>query len=148
MAPADTKAALLDTLAAHPLQRPLLPRGVPITGSRARQPICQLEDEQAQTSQRTQAAMARKPGVAAPEQLAAFVRSAGEHLIVVDARNLDFAVEPGDEATHSRAPIAGSAGEVCAYARGRIKLCRCCPPCMLKFSSSMHSHELATKAYK
>ena len=38
----------------------------------------------------------RKAGVAAPEELRAFVAKAGDRLLVVDVRNPDAAVEPGD----------------------------------------------------
>eukprot|EP00614_Pseudopedinella_elastica_P027742 CAMPEP_0172616690 /NCGR_PEP_ID=MMETSP1068-20121228/66723_1 /TAXON_ID=35684 /ORGANISM="Pseudopedinella elastica, Strain CCMP716" /LENGTH=168 /DNA_ID=CAMNT_0013422203 /DNA_START=72 /DNA_END=578 /DNA_ORIENTATION=+ len=48
----------------------------------------------------------RKPGVSDPNDLAAFVASAGSNLVVVDARNLDFEKEPGDEKAHELAPIA------------------------------------------
>jgi rhodanese-related sulfurtransferase len=39
--------------------------------------------------------MGRKPGVASPEELAAFVADAGDNLIVLDVRNADFSLEPG-----------------------------------------------------
>eukprot|EP00568_Trieres_chinensis_P004918 CAMPEP_0183294040 /NCGR_PEP_ID=MMETSP0160_2-20130417/2516_1 /TAXON_ID=2839 ORGANISM="Odontella Sinensis, Strain Grunow 1884" /NCGR_SAMPLE_ID=MMETSP0160_2 /ASSEMBLY_ACC=CAM_ASM_000250 /LENGTH=126 /DNA_ID=CAMNT_0025455269 /DNA_START=115 /DNA_END=495 /DNA_ORIENTATION=+ len=39
----------------------------------------------------------RKAGVSSPEELAAFVDSAGERLLVVDVRNPDASVEPGDQ---------------------------------------------------
>ena len=39
-------------------------------------------------------ASARKPGVAAPAELAAFIARAGEHLVIVDARATDPAAEP------------------------------------------------------
>merc|ERR1740130_1755186 len=51
--------------------------------------------------------MGRKPGVSEPEQTREFVTKAGINVIVVDARNMDFSVEPGDEATHAKAPIGG-----------------------------------------
>ena len=38
----------------------------------------------------------RKAGVASPEELRAFVQSAGNRLLVVDVRNPDATVEPGD----------------------------------------------------
>mmetsp|Transcript_17295 Transcript_17295/g.36096 ORF Transcript_17295/g.36096 Transcript_17295/m.36096 type:complete len:139 (-) Transcript_17295:254-670(-) len=38
----------------------------------------------------------RKAGVSTPEELAAFVSSAGDNLVVVDARHPDPEVEPGD----------------------------------------------------
>ena len=39
----------------------------------------------------------RKAGVASPEELRAFVASAGSRLVVVDTRNPDASVEPGDQ---------------------------------------------------
>eukprot|EP00566_Odontella_aurita_P022829 CAMPEP_0113525934 /NCGR_PEP_ID=MMETSP0015_2-20120614/457_1 /TAXON_ID=2838 /ORGANISM="Odontella" /LENGTH=126 /DNA_ID=CAMNT_0000424195 /DNA_START=102 /DNA_END=482 /DNA_ORIENTATION=+ /assembly_acc=CAM_ASM_000160 len=39
----------------------------------------------------------RKAGVSSPEELRAFVASAGERLLVVDVRNPDASVEPGDQ---------------------------------------------------
>ena len=39
----------------------------------------------------------RKAGVASPEELKAFVASAGSRLVVVDTRNPDASVEPGDQ---------------------------------------------------
>ena len=42
-------------------------------------------------------AMGRKPGVSEPAALKDFVANAGDKIIVVDARNTDFAAEPGDE---------------------------------------------------
>ena len=52
--------------------------------------------------------MGRKPGVSEPEQIKEFVAKAGANLIVLDARNTDFSVEPGDEATNAKAPIGAS----------------------------------------
>ena len=52
-------------------------------------------------------AMGRKPGVSEPAALKDFVANAGDKVIVVDARNTDFAAEPGDEATNAKAPIGG-----------------------------------------
>ena len=49
--------------------------------------------------------MGRKPGVSSPEELTSFISSAGSTLLVVDTRNTDFALEPGDEKTHGFAPI-------------------------------------------
>eukprot|EP00634_Sargassococcus_sp_CCMP2135_P006465 CAMPEP_0198662434 /NCGR_PEP_ID=MMETSP1467-20131203/47411_1 /TAXON_ID=1462469 /ORGANISM="unid. sp., Strain CCMP2135" /LENGTH=160 /DNA_ID=CAMNT_0044398921 /DNA_START=68 /DNA_END=550 /DNA_ORIENTATION=- len=40
---------------------------------------------------------ARKEGVAAPEELKEFVAAAGDRILVVDVRNPDAAVEPGDQ---------------------------------------------------
>jgi rhodanese-related sulfurtransferase len=54
--------------------------------------------------------MSRKPGVMEPEELKKFVEAAGDKLIVVDARNTDFAVEPGDKDTHVKGGIPGLAG--------------------------------------
>mmetsp|Transcript_26678 Transcript_26678/g.37598 ORF Transcript_26678/g.37598 Transcript_26678/m.37598 type:complete len:164 (-) Transcript_26678:115-606(-) len=39
----------------------------------------------------------RKAGVASPEELKAFVEKAGSKLIVIDVRNPDAIVEPGDQ---------------------------------------------------
>lgn len=41
--------------------------------------------------------MARKAGVSSPEELNAFVASAGSKLLVVDVRNPDASKEPGDQ---------------------------------------------------
>jgi len=49
--------------------------------------------------------MGRKPGVSSPEDLSEFVAKAGDKLIIVDVRNSDFSVEPGDEKKSSFAPI-------------------------------------------
>ena len=40
---------------------------------------------------------AAKPGVATPEELKAFVEQAGDRLLVVDVRNPDATMEPGDQ---------------------------------------------------
>ena len=58
--------------------------------------------------------MGRKPGVMEPADLQAFVDAAGEKLIVVDVRNPDFAVEPGDGKSNDKAPLAA-----CGVARTR-----------------------------
>ena len=50
--------------------------------------------------------MGRKPGVSSPEELTAFVASAGANLIVLDVRNPDFSLEPGDAKSNEKAPIA------------------------------------------
>ena len=50
--------------------------------------------------------MGRKPGVAEPSELAAFVAAAGDKLLVVDVRNPDFEVEPGDGKSNEKAPLA------------------------------------------
>jgi rhodanese-related sulfurtransferase len=47
----------------------------------------------------------RKAGVASPEELKAFVAQAGSRLLVVDVRNPDPAVEPGDQKSLAVAPI-------------------------------------------
>ena len=41
--------------------------------------------------------MGRKEGVSSPEELKQFVEEAGERLLVVDVRNPDADVEPGDQ---------------------------------------------------
>lgn len=48
---------------------------------------------------------ARKPGVATPEELQAFVQKAGDRLMVVDVRNPDPTVEPGDQKSLAVAPL-------------------------------------------
>ena len=50
--------------------------------------------------------MARKPGVSDPSDLVAHV--ALGNVRVVDARSIDYTVEPGDEKTNDYAPIAGT----------------------------------------
>ena len=53
--------------------------------------------------------MSRKPGVSDPSTLSSFVSQWGpSNIIVVDARNTDFTLEPGDAKTNSYAPIAGT----------------------------------------
>ena len=52
------------------------------------------------------AIMGRKPGVLEPEDLAAFVETAGEKLVVVDVRNPDFSIEPGDGKSNEKAPLS------------------------------------------
>ena len=54
--------------------------------------------------------MGRKPGVMDPSDLQTFVTNAGAGLIVVDVRNPDFAVEPGDGQSNQKAPIADCGG--------------------------------------
>uniref|UniRef100_A0A7R9Z4R3 Rhodanese domain-containing protein n=1 Tax=Pseudictyota dubia TaxID=2749911 RepID=A0A7R9Z4R3_9STRA len=39
----------------------------------------------------------RKAGVSSPEELRAFVTSAGPRLVIVDVRNPDASIEPGDQ---------------------------------------------------
>ena len=48
--------------------------------------------------------MGRKPGVMEPDALQKFVADAGDSLIVVDVRNPDFSVEPGDGKSNEKAP--------------------------------------------
>ena len=50
--------------------------------------------------------MGRKPGVMEPADLQKFVDAAGEKLIVVDVRNPDFNVEPGDGKSNEKAPLS------------------------------------------
>ena len=50
--------------------------------------------------------MGRKPGVMEPPELAKFVADAGDKLIIVDVRNPDFEVEPGDGKSNEKAPLA------------------------------------------
>ena len=53
--------------------------------------------------------MARKPGVSEPAEIMAFVEKVGgDSVVVVDARNTNFELEPGDKATNEYAPIAGT----------------------------------------
>ncbi|GAX24898.1 hypothetical protein FisN_2Lh169 [Fistulifera solaris] len=49
--------------------------------------------------------MSRKPGVASPEELKAFVADAGDRLLVVDLRNPDAVVEPDDQPTFDIAEL-------------------------------------------
>jgi len=46
---------------------------------------------------RTALSMAPKAGVSSPDELKAFVEAAGEKLVVIDVRNPDAAIEPGDQ---------------------------------------------------
>jgi len=50
----------------------------------------------------------RKAGVSPTLELASFVSSAGPNLVVIDARNPDFSVEPGDDISSKNAPLAQS----------------------------------------
>ena len=51
----------------------------------------------------------RKPGVATDAEMASFLAAAGAGtVVVVDARNPDFSVEPGDERNLAAGPIAES----------------------------------------
>ncbi|GMH89377.1 hypothetical protein TL16_g11438, partial [Triparma laevis f. inornata] len=53
--------------------------------------------------------MGRKPGVSEPSELSSFLETWGsDKIVVVDARNIDFAIEAGDEKTNEYAPIAGT----------------------------------------
>ena len=59
----------------------------------------------------------RKPGVATDAELAAFFdANDAAHMIVVDARNPDFAVEPGDERSAAKGALAGTEGRTGARA--------------------------------
>ena len=49
--------------------------------------------------------MARKAGVAEPSELRDFVAAAGPNLVVVDVRNPDAEVEPGDQKSLAVAPL-------------------------------------------
>jgi rhodanese-related sulfurtransferase len=46
-----------------------------------------------------------KPGVATLEELRAFVETAGDTLVVLDVRNPDASVEPGDQKSLAVAPL-------------------------------------------
>ena len=66
--------------------------------------------------------MQRKAGVATDAAFAAFVaENPLENIVVVDARNPDFSVEPGDAkwGAESTAPIAGTAAGAAAVPRPR-----------------------------
>ena len=65
-------------------------------------------------SARCSVIMGRKPGVMEPAELQTFVDAAGEKLIVLDVRNPDFEVEPGDGKSNEKAPLAA-----CGAARAR-----------------------------
>jgi rhodanese-related sulfurtransferase len=47
----------------------------------------------------------RKSGVASPSELREFVKAAGDKLVVIDLRNPDAAVEPGDQKSLAVAPL-------------------------------------------
>jgi len=49
--------------------------------------------------------MSRKAGVSTPEELRDFVSKAGSKLLVVDVRNPDATVEPGDQKSLAVAPL-------------------------------------------
>ena len=50
----------------------------------------------------------RKAGVSSPEELREFVQKAGANLLVVDVRNPDASVEPGDQKSLAVAPLPGN----------------------------------------
>ena len=52
-----------------------------------------------------------KAGVSSPSDLRNFVSTQPGSVIVVDARNPDFTVEPGDSKSSSSAPISGYGGD-------------------------------------
>jgi rhodanese-related sulfurtransferase len=52
-----------------------------------------------------------KPGVASLEELTAMVSSAGDALVVIDVRNPDASVEPGDQKSLAVAGLPSSDGE-------------------------------------
>jgi len=58
------------------------------------------------TIEGTEGTYHRKKGVVPPEDLQAFLDKAGAHLIVIDARNGDFKLEPGDAKTTKNNPLA------------------------------------------
>ena len=47
----------------------------------------------------------RKTGVLGPEELKAFIQQAGERLVVIDVRNPDSSVEPGDVKSIAVGPL-------------------------------------------
>mmetsp|Transcript_9433 Transcript_9433/g.14474 ORF Transcript_9433/g.14474 Transcript_9433/m.14474 type:complete len:125 (-) Transcript_9433:208-582(-) len=51
--------------------------------------------------------MARKAGVSSPEELREFVAQAGDNLLVIDVRNPDASVEPGDQRSLGVAGLPG-----------------------------------------
>jgi len=53
----------------------------------------------------------RKAGVSPPSEILDFVSKNSGSVIVVDARNPDFTVEPGDARSSAKAPIAGYGGQ-------------------------------------
>lgn len=53
--------------------------------------------------------MSRKAGVSTPEELKDFVSKAGSKLLVVDVRNPDATVEPGDQKSLAVAPLPSDA---------------------------------------
>jgi rhodanese-related sulfurtransferase len=52
--------------------------------------------------------MSRKAGIAEPSELRDFVASAGSRLLVIDVRNPDASVEPGDQKSLAVAPLPSS----------------------------------------
>ena len=49
--------------------------------------------------------MARKEGVSSPEELRDFVSKAGSKLLIIDVRNPDATIEPGDQKSLAVAPL-------------------------------------------
>ncbi|KAI2504118.1 hypothetical protein MHU86_10318 [Fragilaria crotonensis] len=47
----------------------------------------------------------RKPGMASPSELREFIAAAGDKLVIVDVRNPNFDVEPGDARSVALAPL-------------------------------------------
>jgi rhodanese-related sulfurtransferase len=54
----------------------------------------------------------RKSGVASPEELREFVRAAGDSLVVIDVRDPDASVEPGDQKSLAVASLPDPAAGV------------------------------------
>jgi rhodanese-related sulfurtransferase len=52
--------------------------------------------------------MSRKAGVSDPSELRDFVAAAGSRLLVIDVRNPDVSVEPGDQKSLAVAPLPDS----------------------------------------
>lgn len=59
-------------------------------------------------TRRFMGAETRKAGVSSPEELREFVQKAGANLLVVDVRNPDASVEPGDQKSLAVAPLPGN----------------------------------------
>ena len=55
------------------------------------------QDEEEQEEKKEEPQQQRKAGVASPEELRDFVARAGSDLLVIDVRNPDASVEPGDQ---------------------------------------------------
>lgn len=62
----------------------------------------------------TSLAMARKAGVSEPEELRALVEEAGDKLLVVDVRNPDASIEPGDQKSLAVASLPSDDFRPCA----------------------------------